>query len=238
MTLIVALPVNEGVVLASDSQLTMGVVRATGSKIYRLNKSCVWSASGELAPIQRVGEELGGLSTDRPLQECRTSIAQAVRQAVTNLLQEDFRTQYLSASSDALLNLHQGDFVFAECTEMATHVLHMSHNGTSEWVEHRPLASGSGNLFAYALLGKYDLTKVSLEMAKVLAVKVIQEAIDVGAYGLGPPVEMYQLVPGEARAVQATELARLSDTARTIRELECSLFYGNGPTLGTDPQVN
>lgn len=227
MTLIVTLPVKEGIVLASDSQLTMGIVRATGSKIYRLNESCVWAASGELALIQRVEEELGSLSTNQPLQECRTLIAQAVGQAVTNLLREDFRTQFFSASSEELLDLHKGDFVFAEFTDTGPRVLHMVHHGTSEWVNDIPLASGSGDLFAYALLGKFDLTKVTLEMAKVLAIKVIEEAIHVGAYGLGSPIKMYEIVSGKADEIQETELARLSDTARTIREWECRFFYEN-----------
>ena len=226
MTLIVALPVNEGIVIASDGQVTIGAVRDTAQKIYSLSPSCAWSAAGELALIQRVEENLNAaLSTPQLLRDSRPAVSQAVKQAVTSLLNEDFRTQYIGANPEALLTLHPGEFVFAESTGSGERVLQVQINGTSDWVTDRPLAIGSGSPFAYALLGKYDLSKVSLLKAKILAMKVIQEAIDVGAYGLGPPLQMYELSGGNAKGIAPTEIAALSDVARTIREAECSTFY-------------
>ena len=177
-------------------------------------------------PDSTRGRELTtALSTPQLLEDSRTAISQAVKGAVTSLLQEDFRTQYIGANPDALLTLHPGEFVFAESTSSGERVLQVQINGTSDWVTDRPLAIGSGSLFAYALLGKYDLSKVSLQKAKTLAVKVIQEAIDVGAYGLGPPIQMYELSGGNAKEIDSTEIAALSDVARAIREAECSTFY-------------
>jgi proteasome beta subunit len=226
MTLIVALPTNDGVILASDGQLTRGLVRSSASKIYQLNDSCVWAASGELALIQRVQESLGtSFNPHVTLQDCRPHIVNAIKESMTALLQEDFRTQFFSNQPDMLLQLHQGDFVFVEQVKASpARVLHITTTGTSEWV-YDAFASGSGDLFAYTLLRKYDLAKVNLDLAKVLAVKVIQEAIDVGSYGLGPPIAVYQITAQGFDQIGDTELAGLSDSARLIRENECAIFY-------------
>lgn len=47
MTIILAIPVKEGVLIASDGQITSGIVRTIGKKIKKLNDRCLWSASGE-----------------------------------------------------------------------------------------------------------------------------------------------------------------------------------------------
>lgn len=56
MTLIVVIPAVDGLLMGSDTQITTGMVRTTGPKIRQLNDHCIWSASGELALIQRVEE--------------------------------------------------------------------------------------------------------------------------------------------------------------------------------------
>jgi proteasome beta subunit len=53
-------------------------------------------------------------------------------------------------------------------------------NGTAEWVDGRFTASGNGAPFAHALLWPSTY-------------KVIDEAIEVGAYGLGHPIDLWQL---------------------------------------------
>ena len=58
VTLVLAIPSNDGIVFASDGQLTSGEVRASGQKLYKLNDHCAWSASGELALIQRFSNSL------------------------------------------------------------------------------------------------------------------------------------------------------------------------------------
>ena len=220
MTLIIALPVRDGAVMAADSQITMGAVRTSGRKLYHLSDSVVWAASGEVALFQRVGERLGELP--RGLQEGRPRIAEAVKQGVTELLQEDFRTPFFQSNPDILLNLHPGDFIFAECPKenQRPRILHVAITGTAEWITEHAFATGNGDLFAYALLRKVDLTQLSVEEAKLLAVKVIEEAIEVGSYGLGPPIQMLQLTTEGVEEVPEAEIAGLSDIARSVREQE------------------
>jgi len=115
MTLILAVPTTNGIVLASDGQITSGEVRAPGEKLFRLNKHCAWAGAGELALVQRVAEAIGGISVDQPLNSLRDQLANAIKQCVTSLLQLDFRTPFFQGNPQALLSLHPGDFVFVAC---------------------------------------------------------------------------------------------------------------------------
>jgi len=224
MTLIIAIPAENGVVFASDSQVTTGAVRATGTKIYRLNDHAVWGASGEVALIQRFAEQLGLFpNRTQPLETIRDDLAARVKQAAVSCLAVDFRTQFFQNNPDALLGLHPGDFLFAECRD-APRILHILTNGTSEWVEGRFAATGNGELFAHALLQKYASRSLSMDQAKLLAYKVIEEAIEVVSFGLGPPIHVWEVTGGKTRQISSAEESALADSARILREEEVGLL--------------
>jgi proteasome beta subunit len=225
MTLILVLPAREGIVMASDSQLTTGMVRSTGQKIWRLNERCLWAASGELALIQRVEERLKTLPPTASLQELRDHICQIVKECVTQLLQLDFRTGFLPQDPNLLLQLHPGDFVFAELAPSPA-VLHILLNGTPEWIKDRPFASGSGDMFAYALLQKYHGFDLDINKASLLSYKVLEEAIAVGSYGLGPPIDIWQISRDGIKQLSESEKAALEDASRTLRQAEIELLKG------------
>jgi 20S proteasome alpha/beta subunit len=225
MTLILVLPTRDGIVMASDGQVTVGMVRTTGQKILRLNDRCLWAASGELALIQRVEERLKTLPPNASLQQLRDQICGIVKQCVTELLLLDFRTDFLLRQPSVLLELHPGDFVFAECLPSPA-VLHVLVNGTPEWVTNRPFASGSGDMFAYALLQKYQGLDLDMEKGALLAYKVLEEAIAVGAYGLGPPIDIWKISNSGIKQLDDSEKAALEDASRTLREGEIQLLMG------------
>ena len=222
MTLILTIPTKEGVVLAADGQVTSGSVRFAGQKLYRLNSHCAWAAAGEVALFQRVNELIQVCGVDQPLLNLRDSLAGAIKQSVNNLLQTDFRTQFFQGNPQALLSLHPGDFVFAECRSEPS-VLHITSYGTPEWID-RPFATGSGEPFAYALLQKYQRTDFDFHNASLLAVKVIEEAIEVNAYGLGPPIHVWHLTSGGIQILDESHMARLSDDAKLIRAFEVDIL--------------
>lgn len=236
MTLIIAIPAKDGLVLASDSQVTTGSVRSTEAKIHRLNDYVLWSGSGELAVIQRVTEQLESFARiSEPLASIRDSLAQMIRAQLEILLQLDFRTQFVQSNPEALLQLHPADFLFVEYRGDAPRILHVLTNGTTEWVSKRPAASGSGEMFAYALLGKYAGLSLDVERAKLLAYKVIEEAITVGAYGLGPPIDLWTVTSEGARQLREDEIALLEDAARTVREGEIDLLMRGSDDISQDP---
>jgi len=223
MTLILAIPAEDGIVAASDGQVTTGEVRTPGKKIHRLNDRIVWAAAGELALIQRVAERLATLPPDQTLANLRDQLGYIVKQCVTDLVQMDFRTQFLPPDPERLLQLHFADFMLAEFPRKAE-ILHLTAMGGPEWMEDRPLVVGSGDLFAYALLRKYQGLKLDLERASILAYKVIEEAIEVGAYGLGPPIDVWQITREGVKNLSENETEALAEAARQLREREIELL--------------
>ena len=131
------------------------------------------------------------------------------------MLRVDFRTQFFQNDPNALLQLHPGDFIFVEfqkTPQPISRMLHIMPNGTAEWVDKRAFATGSGDLFAYALLNKYHIAELNLYMASVLAAKVIQEGIEVGSYGLGPPITVCQVGDKGVKRLSEEEIAQLNET--------------------------
>jgi 20S proteasome alpha/beta subunit len=233
MTLILSIPAEDGVVIASDSQVTSGQVRWEEKKIKRLNEHCLWSASGELALIQRVEEFIERMpNKSQPLGNIRDALSNVLKQAVTILLQQDFRTQFLppQGSPDLLLTLHPGDFMFVEWQEEAR-ILHLLSNGTTEWIN-KPFASGSGELFAYALLQKYQGHSYSLQKAALLAYKVLEESIEVGSWGLGFPIDIWQISKQGIKNLSEEEIVALADTSRLLRKAEIQSFLAEGKNYG------
>ncbi len=223
MTLILAIPAEDGLVMAADGQITMGEVRTPGKKIYPLNERAVWAAAGELALIQRVQERIHTLPGDLPLASLRDQIGYLVKQCVTELVQMDFRTQFLPPDPDRLVQLHFADFIFAEFPRKPE-ILHVSSLGSPEWIEGRPLVAGNGDLFAYALLRKYQGQSLNLERASLLAYKVIEETIEVGAYGLGPPIDLWQITQDGVKNLAPGETEALAAAAQSLREREIALL--------------
>lgn len=228
MTLIIAMPCRDGIVLASDGQETRGEVRLPTRKIRQWGTNCIWAGAGSVALIQRVEEQLITLPP-APLMDMRDHIAQIITNSVRQLLQLDFRTPFFQSDPRALQSLCPGDFIFVQA-QPEPKILHISSVGTPEWIVDQAFASGSGELFAYALLGKYwnndgFKAQVTTEEASVLAYKVIEEAIDVGSYGLGPPIDIWVVRDGNVFCLHDTgRLAAIIDTVKSIRDTEIELL--------------
>jgi 20S proteasome alpha/beta subunit len=223
MTLVLVIPAVEGIIMASDGQVTTGLVWAPGKKIFPLNERAAWAAAGELAVVQRLAERLPSLPPDRSLVRLRDDIGQVVKQCITEMIQLDFRASFYALDPETLLKLHPADFVFAEFSQ-SPHILHITVDGVPEWVNEAPFAAGSGDLFAYALLRKYQGKNLNLERAQVLAYKVMEEAIAVDAYGLGPPIDVWQISEAGIKNLSEAEKTMLAEAANRLREAEIGLL--------------
>jgi proteasome beta subunit len=236
MTLILAVPTAEGIVLGSDGQITSGEVRAAGQKLFRLNNHCAWAGAGKVALVQRVAEAIGGISVDQPLINLRDQLANAIKQCISTLLQLDFRTPFFQGNPQALLSLHPGDFVFVESRSRPV-VLHVTAYGTPEWID-RPYATGNGALFAYALLQKYQGLNLGIGQASILTVKVLEESISVGAFGLGPPLQVWHVTSTGIKNLEDAEIAALSDASKGLRDSEIRLLLeDSAQSTASDPSA-
>lgn len=218
MTIILAIPANDGVVLASDGQITYtDGIRTTGKKIFQLNKKCLWAASGRGALIQRVQEQLSPfLQKEDSLGTIRDNLALTVKKCVNDLYQLDQQPP-------------QDNFVFVEYTS-GPRILQIAVTGTPEWITTGPFAIGIGRMFAHALLQKYACLfpdKINIQKASLLAFKIIEEAIQVGAFGLGPPIDIWQLTVNKIKNLDEAEMTAMEDASHGLREAELKLFLGS-----------
>ncbi|MCL0043672.1 hypothetical protein M1M96_01105 [Peptococcaceae bacterium] len=216
MTIILAIAARNGVIIASDGQITLGPTRTTGKKIKKLNEKCLWGASGELALIQRIEEGFDALTNkNQPLLKLRDILSQSIRQKAIEFLQ-----LVGNRSTSA-------DFVFVEYHKEPM-ILHIAFDGTAEKVE-KCFASGTGDVFAYPLLRKYeDLmpNKIDVEKAAFLAYKTIAETIEVGSYGLGPPIDVWKATSDKVHNFTREQITGLEETYLSFRKEEIRLFLG------------
>ncbi len=171
-------------------------------------------------------ERLAGLPLDTTLANLRDQIGEYIKDCVSELLKMDFRAQFLPADQDHLVQLHLADFIFAEFFSNKPELLHINVFGSPEWMTDRPFVAGNGDLFAYALLSKYQKQCLRLKQASLLAYKVIDEAIAVGAYGLGGPIDLWQISAAGIKNLNASELKTLDGQAKRLRKLEIELLLG------------
>jgi proteasome beta subunit len=57
-----------------------------------------------------------------------------------------------------------------------------------------------------------------------LAYKVLEETIEVGAYGIGGPIDLWQISAAGMKNLNAAELKTLAGKAQRLRKLEIALL--------------
>jgi len=210
-------------VFGSDSQVTTGPVRTKGTKIRQLNDLALWGASGEVALIQRVAEKIEDCEErDHPLAILRDILAGHVKESMEALIDIDFRTQF-AKDPDSMLQLHPGDFLFVEYRMDSCHTLHVTTPGVAEWVDGRA-CTGNGAVFAHALLSKYADITMTRDKAKLLVYKVIEEAIEVGSWGVGPPIHIWDVSADGVHQASPEEIDELGRDAARLRIQEVELI--------------
>lgn len=120
----------------------------------------------------------------------------------------------------------QEDFVLAECRENPC-ILHITPSGTPEWIKTGPFGIGIGRPFVHALLEKYHgliPDEIDMEKGILLAFKVIEEAIEVGTYGLGLPIDIWQITKTGAKNLTRNEMDNLKNRCSELRKLEIELL--------------
>jgi hypothetical protein len=91
-------------------------------------------------------------------------------------------------------------------------ILEIDPNGTDTQLEGYGFAAvGSGAHFAYAALSGFGRHPWSLKTGKVICYKVVHEAINVAAFGLGPPIHMWEIPRGE-RPRRVEDIRGIGDT--------------------------
>lgn len=194
MTLVLALICSDGILMASDGQSTFstsaGPMRLPSEKIRALAGRLLWGGSGAVGLLQKIEIVLNDIdraTMSRPVAKVRAEIRGRVlrEQKAAQDTYLNLAPQFPLPTAHILLSGYEGERPW---------ILEIDPNGTDTQLEEYGFAAvGSGAHFAYAVLSGYGRHPWTLETGKVVSFKVIHEAINVAAFGLGPPIQMWEI---------------------------------------------
>jgi len=239
MTLIVALACKDGIVMASDSQATTpssaGPIRCQMSKIEKLGNHKLWAASGSLGIIQKISDAFISLpeeSIDTSLNEpkLRQLILGMVHQIRLNELNRH-RLLYGNNQDD---KAQMADLIITEFVE-GPKIWHIDVDCRDEFLEKFGYGcSGVGDVFAHTLLKNHGIQEYCVEQGALVAYRVIKEAIKVGAYGLGEPIDIWVITKNGVKQKTQEEMMALRDGYRVWLKTEENIFKLISSPLGSE----
>lgn len=230
MTLVIALNCKDGIVMASDGQATGGSsggpIRHRIQKIFKLTDNVIFGASGSVGTIQRSREivqqfaqQLGTTGLDTGTKE---QIRQQLFQIMKNELErhKSFHGKPEGAPlADTLICVRHQD---SNCR-----IWHIAPDCADEFLDELGYGcSGIGDTFAHTLLKIYYSSDLDTERGKLVAYRVIKEAIEIGAFGLGEPIDIWVMNKSDGKIKQLTkeEIMALGDSHIAWRNMEREVF--------------
>jgi proteasome beta subunit len=220
VTLIVALACRDGLVIASDSQSTADTsgqpTKCPSVKLHSAWDNVAWGAAGSVGLTDRVREELERAlpQRNRLAKLNRSELRKKLAGEVSRVVKDLFANQYLPLNLPGAkppLN----SFLFTACASDGPIILEIAPNLVDQ--DHMSLgycAIGSGDIYPYyalASLAHFAVQKRTLLEAKMIAYRIMDDAIRVAAFGIGPPIQMYEIVNCTSNAAAQTTLLSPED---------------------------
>lgn len=234
MTLIAALRCREGVVLCSDSRQTRGVhgrrLARTARKVYEPRHGLLLAAAG----AQDVAQEFS-----LRLQRARDLGPTADRLELKSRLQEFLRGLREDPSIEDRSDHVEFLLAWWPPQSRVPVALHLLSAGAAEWVDDWAfggIALGTEIAsFAVSTMRYIDPATLTLEQAKLVALKVLRDTIETSVEGIGGGVQMATLGRGGVGVIEAMDMRRLHDAVdlweRRCAELLCG---GGSQVIGID----
>jgi hypothetical protein len=210
VTLIAALRCPEGVVFCSDSRQTRGArgrrLARSARKVYEPRHGWLLAAAGAQDVAQefalRLRRTLGPV-TDADRLELKSQL-----QALLRGLREDPSIEGRSDHVEFLLAWWPRD-------ARKPVALHLLSAGAAEWVDGWAFGGTALGIeiasFAVSTMRYLDPARLTMEQARMVAMKVLRDAIETSVEGIGGDVQMATLGRGGVDLIEATEMRRLHD---------------------------
>jgi 20S proteasome alpha/beta subunit len=207
MTLVLALASRDGVVLASDGQVTSDAAgqptRQPARKLFDVGGRVAWGAAGSLGLQQTLRGELGQLNGQaRGPGQLRRRLASLVI-PVQQEAMHGFVSHHGADPPDLAC-------LFCWCEPDGPRILSIPRTGSDHQFHDRYAAIGTGDIFAALTMRSIAHlvpAGLGLEEAKMVAYRAVADAIDVAAVYLGPPIQMYVVTPaGGAQRIARDEI--------------------------------
>jgi len=228
MTLIIALNCKDGIVMASDGQATGGSaggpIRHRVRKIFKIGDNVIFGASGSIGTIQKSLEMIQVFSKDLT-NGLTFDLKEKIRQQLFPLMKNELeRHKAFHGESDGA---PVADILLCVLNkDNSCNIWHIAPDCSDELLDDIGYAcTGSGDVFAYTLLKNFDVKDLDIEKAKLVAYRIIREAIEIGAFGLGEPIDIWVINSnGKITQLSKEEIMGLSDTFATWKEIEKEVF--------------
>jgi len=250
MTLIVALKCKNGVILASDGQATGfssgGPIKQKCRKVFELPGKVLIAASGTVGVIQRCRESIAMYSQDISNYGLNHIIEERIGEKVEYVALQDkikYLVGYINIGEKERHKAFYGDekgapladiiIVFYDRSQHKFRIWHVAPDGGDELLDELGYGcSGIGDTFGYAFLKNFYSEDLDVKIGALVAYRVIKEAIEIGAYGLGEPIDIWLMeIGGEGnikiKQFSPEELSALSDTCSMWVEAEREVFRRN-----------
>jgi 20S proteasome alpha/beta subunit len=237
MTVALGLLCSDGVLVASDSMASNGLVASNAIKVHRFaQQPMVWTASGSVFVIEEAAQQLGELESQLPQNPgLQAAFAQpnlpVIRQTMASRLKQTMAQCYGSALPFGAGQQVNGnhpfitDFLVTGYTQGTPYLLEVANDGQVNWHTAEGFyAIGSGGAFAAVAQGlmKHYLEAgpLPLQYGMQLAYRTIETACDVSSMFVRTPVQLATVDKDGARVLDHGEIEQLKDEVLGWKQLE------------------
>ena len=210
VTVVLAMRCADGVVMASDSQITDPVrgVSYPAQKLHALGKHAAWGGSGSRAvlyDLERIFDAEAEAITEAP------DVGHALQQRVLPVLHNHYEN-FIADVPGGKPGATPATYVLAAgYTDGKPFIVDIDPHGLIGHYEETGFqAVGSGSPMAqqaYALLTHFQMTRRSVDYGVVAALRVL-DALDASSPSVGGPMDICRITPEEARHLNEEELAQ------------------------------
>jgi len=179
--------------MASDGQMTIGLIRETLQKIKQIEGTTVlWGASGDVGYIQKIERIISRLPVEARAEGLE-AICSILKNRILELRAEALNKHRRLYGPGSDERVGGADLIVADFKE-SPQILHVNIDCDDERMDEFGFgATGIGHDFAHTLLKGYSIKELSLLAGTALAYRVLDRTITVGAYGLGYPIDLWNI---------------------------------------------
>ena len=245
MTLIIAINCKDGLVVASDSQVTKGQFKETEyQKIYKISDNVLFAAAGSASTIQDLKTILERYKSDLS-GELSVDARQMIRKELGDYIAAEMRMyhQTLMVGDKVALPMGPGGDPQMIPPHLSSSIILSirSENGSRKiWCIVPSHASnimledyamvGNGSEFAETLIHKYNNKYYKLKdfdtvKASMVAYRIIQETADTSSYGIGGPIDIWIMNENGVKRLTPNDISVIDQAVKQLVKDEAKLLY-------------
>jgi proteasome beta subunit len=222
VTVVLALCCADGLVMASDSQITDPVrgVSYPAQKLHALGKHAAWGGSGSRAVLYDL-ERIFDAEAEAIIEA--SDVGHALQQRVLPVLKnhyENFIADVPGGKPGATPSTYVLAAGYADGKPFIVDIDPHGLIGHHEETGFQAVGSGSPMAQqAYALLAHFRMTRRSVDYGVVAALRVL-DALDTSSPSIGGPMDICRITPEAARHLDEQEVAQVRERVTRWIELE------------------